>query len=202
MMARERCGLLRAAGCPPRVLELAPKVAYIRALVLAAEVLAPSSRRMIVVIGAISAANDSEMGDGVSAQTSPERVLIESLDGEFARLHARLWNFVLDASPDQLESSRKKVLRSAATLERTFGGITANMWDDPFEWTLPETLSSREKIIEYLTEVENLRRQAFARIREDSELFRVIALPSEQTSSLLVVLLETLVNARSLNYRP
>ena len=29
---------------------------------------------------------------------------------------------------------------SAGTIEQTFGGITANLWDDPFEWTLPETL--------------------------------------------------------------
>lgn len=135
------------------------------------------------------------MSDGVSAQARPEKMLIESLEGEFARLHAQLCSTVLDASPDQLDISRKRIQRSAATLERTFGGITANMWDDPFEWTLPETLSSREKIIEYLTEVENLRRQAFARIREDSELEREIALPTGETSTLVALLRETLDKA-------
>ena len=30
------------------------------------------------------------------------------------------------------------ILRSAATVEQTFGALTTRMWDDPFEWTLPE----------------------------------------------------------------
>ena len=135
------------------------------------------------------------MSDGVSAQARPERVLIESLDDEFARLHALLRSTVLNSSPEQFEFSRKKVLRGAATLERTFGGITANMWDDPFEWTLPETLCSREKILEYLMEVEGLGKQAFSRFRQDSELYREIAIPSGETRSLVVLLLETLFKA-------
>ena len=34
------------------------------------------------------------------------------------------------------------ILRSAAAVEQTFGGITTRLWDDPFEWTLPEALST------------------------------------------------------------
>src|SRR3712207_7579473 len=37
-------------------------------------------------------------------------------------------------------SCGEHVLRSAAAVEQTFGGITVNLWDDPFEWTLPESL--------------------------------------------------------------
>jgi hypothetical protein len=134
------------------------------------------------------------MSDGVSAQARSDRVLIETLDREFARLHARLCNILFDSSLDCADT-RTCLLRSAATLERTFGGITANMWDDPFEWTLPETLTTTEKILEYLMEVEVLRRQAFARFREDGELFREVALPSGDTCALVALLLETLVNA-------
>ena len=55
------------------------------------------------------------------------------------------------------DSCGEQVLRSAAIVEQTFGGLTANLWDDPFEWTLPETLSTSAKVIEYLNEVEATR---------------------------------------------
>jgi hypothetical protein len=44
----------------------------------------------------------------------------------------------------------EQILRSAAVIEQTFGGLTANLWDDPFEWTLPETLATPESIVAYL----------------------------------------------------
>jgi hypothetical protein len=34
------------------------------------------------------------------------------------------------------DSCGEQVLRSAAIVEQSFGGLTANLWDDPFEWTL------------------------------------------------------------------
>src|SRR5688572_10131970 len=53
------------------------------------------------------------------------------------------------------------VLRSAAAVEQTFGGITTRLWDDPFEWTLPERLDSVPLIKEYLDEVNETRREGF-----------------------------------------
>ena len=35
------------------------------------------------------------------------------------------------------------ILRSAGAVEQAFGGITVRLWDDPFEWTLPEELKYR-----------------------------------------------------------
>ena len=46
------------------------------------------------------------------------------------------------------------VLRSAAASEQAFGGLMTRLWDDPFEWTLPESLSDREKVREYINEVD------------------------------------------------
>src|SRR5258708_6107625 len=54
------------------------------------------------------------------------------------------------------------VLRSAAMVEKTFGGITTRLWDDPFEWTLPEALSTTENVLVYLSEVEATREAGFA----------------------------------------
>jgi hypothetical protein len=88
----------------------------------------------------------------------------------------------------------ESVLRSAAEVEQTFGGITANLWDDPFEWTLPEHLSSTTKIIEHLGEVEALRNRAFASFADDSCLAKQVATPAD-TRSLIDLLLGTLMRA-------
>src|SRR4051812_28400143 len=53
------------------------------------------------------------------------------------------------------------VLRSAAMVEKAFGGITTRLWDDPFEWTLPEKLSSVRSVLDYLDEVEETRARGF-----------------------------------------
>ena len=71
-------------------------------------------------------------------------------------------------------------------MEQTCGGLTANLWDDPFEWTLPETLSNADRIIEYLSEVDLARQRAFKSIRDDSALTKYISVPSGEPSSLLV----------------
>src|SRR5258708_9220594 len=54
------------------------------------------------------------------------------------------------------------ILRSAAMVEKTFGGITTRLWDDPFEWTLQEALSTPADILAYLAEVEETRAAGFA----------------------------------------
>lgn len=89
----------------------------------------------------------------------------------------------------------EQVLRSAAAIEQTFGGLTANLWDDPFEWTLPETLSTPESIVEYLSEVDALRERAFSSIDSDEALSRFVSLPSGDPCTLMQLLVETLVRA-------
>ena len=89
----------------------------------------------------------------------------------------------------------EQILRSAAAIEQTFGGLTANLWDDPFEWTLPETLSTSESIMEYLSEVDSTRRRGFESIDGDGALSKYVAVPSGESKTLIELLLETLVRA-------
>src|SRR5947209_19520396 len=93
--------------------------------------------------------------------------LISSLDEQFARLHARSQSLIKIVPEEKLYwqprgssgtfpvySCGEHLLRSAAAIEQTFGGITANLWDDPFDWTLPEQLKAPGSVAEYLNEVE------------------------------------------------
>jgi hypothetical protein len=138
---------------------------------------------------------------------------ISTLDAQFAALHARssalvravpaeflYWQppaavvaSVGGASP--VYSCGEHLLRSAASVEQTFGGVTANLWDDPFEWTLPETLSTPALVAEYLEEVEATRRRGLALVETDEELLKEIAVPSGEMRALFALLNETLVRA-------
>jgi hypothetical protein len=69
------------------------------------------------------------------------------------------------------------LVRSSGMVEQTMGGITRRLWDDPFEWTLPEALRNRDGILEYFDEVRSTRMDAFSFIRTDSELFREMPSP-------------------------
>jgi hypothetical protein len=129
------------------------------------------------------------------------RQLVDYLDGEFSRLITNLKQLVNSITPDVLYRRPPSVtlgenlLRSAATLEQAFGGLTANLWDDPFEWTLPETLSTTELVNEYLSEVDAARQRAFRSIAGDRELTKNILGPWEKPRSLFAVLVETLIKA-------
>ena len=89
----------------------------------------------------------------------------------------------------------EQILRSAAAIEQTFGGLTANLWDDPFEWTLPETLSTPESIVEYLSEVDATRQRFFSSVEGDGALSKYVAVPSGERKTLIELLLQTLVRA-------
>ena len=86
------------------------------------------------------------------------------------------------------------VLRSAAAVEQTFGGLTTRLWDDPFEWTLPEKLNSVDLIREYLDEVDRTRREGIAFIVDDESLSRSIPAPVK-ILPLSQVLLDTLTRS-------
>lgn len=133
--------------------------------------------------------------------------LITSLDELFGSLHRRSCELLASipeellykqprSSPEALplRSCGELILRSTAAVEQTFGGITANLWDDPFEWTLPETLSTPEKVAEYLEEVEVTRQRAFELFRNDEDLCKEIVAPSGRVR-LVSLLLDTLVRA-------
>jgi len=135
-----------------------------------------------------------------------ERFLIDTLNQHFSSLHERscvlvqrAGNVIYDRSDDRDTSIWSAVgenaLRSVGVVEQTCGGLLSNLWDDPFEWTLAETLSTGDDVLEYLREVEATRQRAFSRLVTDADLFKAVSLPSEQLRPLIVVILDTLVRA-------
>jgi hypothetical protein len=129
---------------------------------------------------------------------------IASLEEQYVLLHRRSRDLIEKiptgllyehpAGSRNTASCGEHVLRSAAVVEQTFGGITANLWDDPAEWTLPETLATPEKVLEYLDEVEATRRRGFALLKGDDDLVKEIMASSGKTL-LVSLLLDTLARA-------
>jgi hypothetical protein len=116
-----------------------------------------------------------------------EREIVEQINQAFAGLIVTLKDLAPSVSPENL-------VRSAAVIEQMCGGLTANLWDDPFEWTLPETLSNSDRVVEYLCEVDLARQRTFESI-DDAALSKYIAVPSGESRPLISVLLQTLVKA-------
>ena len=69
------------------------------------------------------------------------------------------------------------LLRSAGALEQVVGGMTRRLWDDPFEWTLPEALASHDAIERYLSEVRDSVISGFSIFTSDAELLRDLPAP-------------------------
>ena len=133
------------------------------------------------------------------------RYLIEKLDRECIGLLSRLTQLVesvpaqslYEQPPDSSGGSvGENVVRSAAVLEQAFGGLTTNLWDDPHEWTLPETLSTSALIVEYLTEVDQARTRAFASLVDDSALQKYIAMPSGDQGTIQALLVNAIESAQ------
>jgi len=130
--------------------------------------------------------------------------VVELLDLEFQHLIAQLNTLVTSVDSDLLHQRPEGlsvptigecILKSAAVAEQTFGGLTTNLWDDPFEWTLPEALSDRPRILEYLGEVDQARQRAFACFADDASLLKKVSVPSGEALPLAQVLLEALRRA-------
>jgi len=136
-------------------------------------------------------------------------LIVRSLGEEFARLHERSVALVRAVPADRLywqpppaaggshsiRSCGEHLLRSAAAVEQTFGGITVDLWDDPFEWTLPEALATGAQVEEYLREAEATRRRAFEFFRSDADLTREVATPQGPPRTLFSLMVETLARA-------
>src|SRR5258708_30758816 len=134
--------------------------------------------------------------------------LIADLDRQFSQLHQDSHELIraitrellyyrppIESNSSPAQSFGEQILRSAAVVEQTFGGITTNLWDDPFEWTLPETLSTPEKVSDYLDEVEATRKRGFELFQSDDDLLKEIMAPAGATH-LQPLLLDTLGRAR------
>lgn len=88
------------------------------------------------------------------------------------------------------------VLRSAAMVEQVFLGITRRLWDDPFEWTLPEKLSTKAAILGYLDEVSRTRSAGLQFLSGDAELSRQLPAPDE-LRTIAAVLIGALARAEN-----
>ena len=132
------------------------------------------------------------------------KTLISAFDLRFAAIDARSRDLLLSV-PNNLLYQRPRetrsemapfscgeyILRSAAMVEKTFGGITTRLWDDPFEWTLPEKLVNTDLILAYLDEVETTRVRGFGFFTSDDDLRKEIPAP-ETLRPLTDILLETI----------
>ena len=138
------------------------------------------------------------------------RNFIETFDRQFAKLHRSSCSIIPKLPPERLFSKPTEdfqglscaeyILRSAGKVEQTFGGIATRLWDDPFEWTLPEELSSAKKIVEYLEEVEATRLRGFAYFKIDDDLKKELPAP-EELKPLFELLIDTLCEAQHLQGR-
>lgn len=133
--------------------------------------------------------------------------LINSFEQQFSSLHRRskeLLNLVPDdklfwkprelTRTFQMFSCGEYILRSAGAVEQTFGGITTRLWDDPFEWTLPEELATTTLLKEYLDDVEKKRSEGLSLFASDEELRREMPAP-EKLKSIFEILLDAVSRA-------
>ena len=132
-----------------------------------------------------------------------------SFELHFARLHERSCEIIQKTPTDKLywqpfekdalfpiNSCGEYILRSAGKIEQTFGGITTKLWDDPFEWTLPEQLHNNHLILEYLAEVEATRQRGFTFFKTDEDLKKTLPAPIK-IISLFELLLDTITIAEN-----
>lgn len=138
---------------------------------------------------------------------------IDEFDRRFAELHERSRVMIGKIPPEKLywqpreirkdfpfNSCGEYILRSAGKVEQTFGGLTVKLWDDPFEWTLPEALSTNDLILNYLSEVEETRLRGFALLQSDADLQKEILAP-EKLITIFSLLLETIARAENFQGR-
>jgi hypothetical protein len=117
---------------------------------------------------------------------------IDDFDRQFSALHRSCVRVALDAGNDLIYKTEEEhetdlwpisvgtyLIRSAAIVEQTFNGITTRLWDDPFEWTLPERLPTVTDLIGYMEEVQDARIRGFAFLRSDDDLDKSIPAPTE-----------------------
>ena len=132
---------------------------------------------------------------------------IEIFNRQFSSINSRS-NELLKLIPDErlfwkprelnqsfaMFSCGEYLLRSAGKIEQTFGGIMTRLWDDPFEWTLPEELSTAALIAEYLSEVERTRSKGMTLFSSDEDLQKEMPAP-EKLQTIFEILLETIARA-------
>ncbi|MDH3492887.1 MAG: hypothetical protein OEM82_05010 [Acidobacteriota bacterium] len=134
------------------------------------------------------------------------RKLIEDLESAFEHTHQKTIDLLGSHSFEDLFESQLDpeassagmiLIRSASKVEQCFGGITSRLWDDPFEWTLPESFCGPNRVFEYLSEVKKARDDGFRFLTSDSDLAKLIPTPAGM-QTVFSVLLQSLLEAERL----
>jgi hypothetical protein len=118
------------------------------------------------------------------------RNVLETLEKQFAAIDRRSRTLLSELDESELYRRPNRALssiepfscgefiaRSAAEVEKTFGGITTRLWDDPYEWTLPEKLATIDSVVEYLDEVAATREKGLEFLQDDADLARELPAP-------------------------
>ena len=135
------------------------------------------------------------------------RAVIDSFNGQFEKIdlrHRALLNVTSEEklfwSPLPIADSMitlsvgGSILRSSAMVEQVFLGLTRRLWDDPFEWTLPEKLNTCAAIKDYLDDVLQTRQAGFEFLKSDADLAKLVPAP-EALKPIGDVLVEALAKA-------
>jgi len=135
------------------------------------------------------------------------REMLEMIDTQFLSINERSKTFlelvpneILYRSPREMPrtftmfSCGEYIIRSAAAVEQCFGGISTRLWDDPFEWTLSESLVNTQLISNYLDEVESTRIRTMTSFTSDSDLLKRLPAP-EKIVTIFELLLATVRRA-------
>src|SRR6266700_1024548 len=80
------------------------------------------------------------------------------------------------------------------TIEAACNGILNNFWDDPFEWTLRESLPNHQYLGAYIAEVIAVTKETFVLLKSD-DLEKKIYLPNGEPTTIGKLLLKTLLHA-------
>ena len=150
--------------------------------------------------------NDIEQ-PGESLAVFIMREMLDVIDKQFFSINEKSKEFIhlvpqeiLYRSPREMPrtftifSCGEYILRSAAAVEQCFGGISTRLWDDPFEWTLTESLMNTELISNYLDEVESTRTKTMTFFNSDAELLKKLPAP-EKVITIFELLIRTIRRA-------
>lgn len=88
-------------------------------------------------------------------------------------------------------------IRAIGKIEQACGGITTRLWDDPFEWTLPESFTDISAIHLYFVDVAATVERCFEFIGSDGSLAAVIPAPV-RFRSIELILIDAICDANLL----
>ena len=94
----------------------------------------------------------------------------------------------------RIYSCGELISHSMGAIEACCNGILNNFWDDPFEWTLRESLPNREYLGGYIDEVIAVTRETFGLLKSD-DLPKRIYLPDGVPTTIGKLLLRTLLHS-------